>query len=406
VPCRDEHDRFDGWREALGKMAILGLEEAGRPAASSAAWFRVEFVRDWALAAARWDNTGAATSFQHRHWLDAWYRAFDTVTPLIAIISDAVTQRDVALVPLISRNHHGVRLVEFADLGVSDYNAPILACGAPRDSASLHAIGRALLAALHRLPDRPDLVRLKKMPAEIRGRPNPLVASGWIGSSSLNGNLVEVGDDFEAYRASIKKMQLPRCWRVFTRHPGARFQIAGTVDDALRILDVMDIQQRERMKKLGLRFVLDDPRHAKFYRDAVSRGVVEGYAVVSALISDDGIVATTMGLRHGTGYSLLRTSNAGRQWSNCSPGLLCVERTMAVLHEQGVRHFDLSIGNYDYKRRFGAKPLPLTDVSIALSWRGVPYVLRDRTAQGLRRYPRLAERVRRAVGPFATATAH
>jgi CelD/BcsL family acetyltransferase involved in cellulose biosynthesis len=387
-------------------MAILELEEAGRPAASSAASFRVEFVRDWALAAARWNNTGEATSFQHSHWLDAWYRAFDTVAPLIALISDTVTQRDVALVPLICRSHHGVRLVEFADLGVSDYNAPILACGAPRDSARLHAIGRALPAALRLLPDRPDLIRLKKMPAEIRGRPNPLVTSGWNGSSSLNGNLVEVGDDFAIYRASIKKMQLPRCWRAFTRHPGARFQIATTVEEVLRFLDMMDIQQRERMRKLGLRFVLDDIRHAKFYRDVVSRGVAEGYAVVSALICDDGIIATTMGLRHGTNYSLLRTSNAGGQWSNCSPGLLCVERTMAVLHEQGVRHFDLSIGNYDYKRRFGAKPLPLTDVSIALSWRGVPYVLRDRAAQGLQRYPGLADRVRRAVGPFATARAH
>ena len=71
---------------------------------------------------------------------------------------------------------------------------------------------------------------------------------------------------------------------------------------------------------------------------------------------------------------------------------------MAVLHIQGVRHFDLSIGNYDYKRRFGARRLPLRDVSIALSWRGLPYVLRDRAAQGLRRYPRLAARIRRAIG--------
>src|SRR5579859_3980487 len=101
-------------------MAILELEKAGRLAASSAASFSVEFVRDWTLAAARWNNRGDATSFQHRHWLDAWYRAFDTVTPLIAIISATVTQRDIALVPLICRSHHGIRLVEFADLGASD----------------------------------------------------------------------------------------------------------------------------------------------------------------------------------------------------------------------------------------------------------------------------------------------
>ena len=289
---------------------------------------------------------------------------------------------------------------------MSDYNAPILAPEAPHDFAGVRAMNRALLAALHRLPDRPDLIRLKKMPAEIQGRPNPLVASGWTGSCSLNGNLIEVGGDFQAYRGSIRKMQLPRCWRVFTRFPGARFQIATTVDEAWRFLDVMDVQQHERMKRLGQPFVLDDISHARFYRDVVRRGVAEGYAVVSALICDDGIIATTMGLRNGNHYSLLRTSNAGSQWSNCSPGLLCVERTMATLHEQGVRKFDLSIGNYDYKRRFGARPLPLTDVSIALSWRGVPYALRDRAAQWLRRYPRLSRSVRQAVGPFAATKPH
>jgi CelD/BcsL family acetyltransferase involved in cellulose biosynthesis len=383
-------------------MAVLELGKTDRLVASSAA-FRVEFFRDWSEAAARWNDRGDSTSFQHRHWLDAWYRTFDSITPLIAIISDSVTKRDIALIPLVHRRHRGIGLIEFADLMVSDFNAPILAAGAPHDSAGMRAMGRALLAGLRQLPDRPDLIRLKKLPAEICGRPNPLVALGRDGSSSLNGNLVEVGDDFETYRASIRKMQMPRRWRVFSRHPGARFAIATTAEQALRFLDVMDVQQRERMDVLGQRFVLDQPHYVEFYRNVVSRGVAEGYAVVSALISDDGIVATTMGLRHGDHYVLLRTSNAGKQWANCSPGLLCVERTMARLHGQGVRHFDLSIGNYDYKRRFGAQPLPLTDVSIALSWRGAPYALRDRAAQRLRRYPRLAERIRRAVGPLGAA---
>jgi CelD/BcsL family acetyltransferase involved in cellulose biosynthesis len=387
-------------------MATLELGERGRRATSSVASFRVEFIHDWSHAVRFRESAGDATSFQHRHWLDAWYSAFDTLAPLIAVISDTATQGHVALVPLICREQNGIRLVEFADLGVSDYNAPILAPEAPHDFAGVRAMNRALLAALHRLPDRPDLIRLKKMPAEIQGRPNPLVAFGWMGSCSLNGNLIEVGGDFQAYRDSIRKMQLPRCWRVFTRFPGARFQIATTLDEALRFLDVMDVQQHQRMEKLGQPFVLDDARHARFYRDVVRRGVAEGYAVVSALICDDGIVATTMGLRNGNHYSLLRTSNAGSQWSNCSPGLLCVEQTMAALHMQGVRNFDLSIGNYDYKRRFGARPLTLTDVSIALSWRGVPYVLRDRVAQRLRRYPRLAKSVRQAAGPFGTTKPH
>ena len=71
---------------------------------------------------------------------------------------------------------------------------------------------------------------------------------------------------------------------------------------------------------------------------------------------------------------------------------------MAVLHQDGVRQFDLSIGNYAFKRRFSAAPFPLTDASIALSWRGLPYALRDRAAQQVRRHPWLAERVDRALG--------
>ena len=52
---------------------------------------------------------------------------------------------------------------------------------------------------------------------------------------------------------------------------------------------------------------------------------------------------------------MVRISNAGEKWSNCSPGRLIIERTMAALHqENGVREFDFSVGNYAYKRRFGA----------------------------------------------------
>jgi len=304
-------------------------------------------------------------------------------------------------VPMISHTRRGIRIVEFADLGVSDNNAPILACDAALDAAGARAISAALVDGLRALPDRFDVLRLKKMPAYVGGKPNPLVVLGRPGSSSLNGNLVLTGDDYADYQASIKRMQMPRCWRVFSRHAGARFEIATDVARAHELLDVMDVQQQERMQKLGSRFVLNDDVHAGFYRDVAEKGVAEGYAVISALVCDDGVVATTLGVRYGATYFLLRIGHAGKPWASCSPGLLVTERTMAALHAQGVRRFDLSIGNHDYKRRFGAEPVPLTDVSVALSWRGLPYVLRDHAAQGLRRHPKLAALVARAMGKGA-----
>lgn len=373
-------------------MTFLSVEQSeGR--VSSTSGIAVDFIRDWRRAALRL-NASHRTAFQHNYWLGAWYDAFHDLAPLIAVISDAATGKDIALVPMISHTRRGIRVVEFADLGVSDNNAPILSL----DANAPDAISKAVIDALRALPDGFDLLRLRKMPAQIGGKPNPLVSLGRIGSSSLNGNLVLMGDDYEAYQASIKRMQMPRCWRVFSRHAGARFEIAADIARAHELLDVMDVQQQARMRKLGSPFILNDETHARFYREVARQGVVEGYAVVSALVCDEGVVATSLGVRQDATYYLLRISHAGDSWSGCSPGLLVAERTMAALHARGVRCFDLSIGNQDYKRRFGAQRVPLTDVSVALSWRGLPYAWRDHAAQGLRRHPRLAALAARAMG--------
>ena len=110
------------------------------------------------------------------------------------------------------------------------------------------------------------------------------------------------------------------------------------------------------------------------------------------------MVATLLGIRVDSRYVMVRISNAGEKWSNCSPGRLIIERTMAALHRDGVRQFDFSVGNYAYKRRFGVAPLPLADITAALSWHGLPYAWRDRAARELRRHPRLAAQVGRALG--------
>jgi CelD/BcsL family acetyltransferase involved in cellulose biosynthesis len=379
-------------------MTVLEVGRTKRQAVSGVSGFRVEFVRDWKQASSRWDGAGHATAFQHSHWLAAWYGAFDAVSPLIAIITDSATDRHVALVPLIHRVQQGTRIVEFADLDLTDYNAPILGFGAPPDAMDSRALCQALLAALRSLPDGVDLIRLRKMPTNVDGKPNPLASLGRIGSCSLNGNLIVIGDDFEVYRASIKRMQLPRSWRVFSRNPGATFRIIDKVDEALTLIDTTDAQQQERMQRLGLPFNLNDESRARFYRDIARRGVGEGYVIATALICGQEIVATVLGIRQGTTFVFLRISNAGKRWANCSPSRLIIERTMAALHQNGVRKFDLSIGNYAFKRRFGAAQFPLTDASMALGWRGIPYALRDRAAQALRRHPWLAERVARALG--------
>jgi CelD/BcsL family acetyltransferase involved in cellulose biosynthesis len=334
-------------------MTILtaGARESEARKVSRAQRYRIEFAVDWKQAAAHFDDLCPSTPFQHPQWLEAWYGAFagtGHVEPLIAIASDVATGEPIALLPLIRRRQKGIRIVEFADLSLTDYNAPMLTAAAPRTARAARALWRDLTAALRRMPGGADLIRLQKMPADLDGKPNPLALLDGAGPCSLNGNVVTTGDDFDAYRYSLDRTvrkELERSWRVFMRYPAATFKIVADRNEALRILSTMEVQQGRRMQQLGLHFILNDEACAAFYRKLVGSGVDNGYVVVSALTVGEEVVATLLGIRAGSRYLMTRISNAGEKWSNCSPGRLIIERTMAALHKQGMREFDFSIVN-------------------------------------------------------------
>jgi CelD/BcsL family acetyltransferase involved in cellulose biosynthesis len=294
-----------------------------------------------------------------------------------------------------------LRIIEFADLDLTDYNAPLLGPAAPRDAAGAQAMWQDLLAALKRMQGGADLIRLRKLPRDLAGRANPLALLEGTGRSAVNGNLVTIGDNFDAWRHSLgrnARKAFLKSWRVFTRDAHAQFKIITAPDEASRVLAAMEVQQGARMQVLGLSYALDGEAYAAFYRDLVAANLRTGYAVLTALTVGEDVVATLLGIRIGSRYVMVRFSNAGEKWASCSPGLLVIERTMEALHADGVRSFDFGTGNYAYKRKFGVVQLPLLNITRALSWRGKPLALRDRIVRELRRYPRFAVRISRALG--------
>ncbi|GMA76016.1 hypothetical protein GCM10025880_24330 [Methylorubrum aminovorans] len=68
-----------------------------------------------------------------------------------------------------------------------------------------------------------------------------------------------------------------------------------------------------------------------------------------------------------------------------------------------MRCVDFSIGNYDYKRRFGTEPLALVDLVAPLGWRGLAPALRARLVGRLRAHPELDRRLRAWLGRFTFA---
>jgi CelD/BcsL family acetyltransferase involved in cellulose biosynthesis len=371
-------------------------------AARTSTPFLAEVATSWDDAAALWEatlRTGAATPFQQPTWLKATYAALlrgGDASPLLVTLKDAATGAVAMHVPLVMRRTRGMRVIEFADL-VSDFNAPILGPAAPVTAEGIAAAWRALRAALPKV----DLLRFTKMPVAIDGRPNPLAHARGAHNSAANGNLLVIGEDYDAYRHSLGRTvrkELERSWRVFTRNPLAAFGAVTTADEALRVMKIMEVQQRDRMRSLNVDYTLDDPQITELYRSVVAEGVANGSAVLTQLTAGDELVGALLGIRNRDSYVMVRISHAMGEWSACSPGRLIIERTLALLHAQELRRFDFSIGNYAYKRRFDVERTTLIDVVTPLGWRGVPASARARVAERLRRKPALRAFVRRMLG--------
>ncbi|MGO1000168.1 GNAT family N-acetyltransferase [Lysobacter sp. CA196] len=370
---------------------------------------------DVATALPRWrewiDGGASITVFQTERWLSAWYATLGAQagrTPLLASIARRSDGRVLMALPLVAEQRDGLRRIGLADLGVSDYAAPLLMPGCPDDAPQV----RAMFAALRKALPRADLLAIEKMPETIGARANPLLHLPGVRASALFGNPATVGDDFDAWRFSREKThrkELERSWRVFTRHPDARFEQVSDAGQARRVMDALEQQQRSAISGKGWAYILDEPGYRDFYRKLVDEGLASGEVVLTALIAGDEVVAALLGLRRGGEYAMIRIGSAAGEWRSCSPGRLIIERTMAALHVQGVRRFDFTIGDYAYKKGFMPDQLDLFDLAVPLSWKGRPHTLwlglRHRLRRWSQTHPRLHARLAQAREAWTRARA-
>lgn len=341
----------------------------------------------------------AATAFQAPVWLTAWYATIGTATgePMLVTIVESGSGEVAAILPLVQRTGRRLTIVEFADGGVSDNNAPILGPAAPVDAAGASALWVALRNAMPGV----DLLRFTKMPAEIDGRINPFALLGACHGASVNRNVATIEESWERYLKSLERQfrkELGRSWRVFLGHDGAAFERIADADTALRVLSELERQQSDHLRERGADYILDRPEVAAFYRKLLSDGLADGSVILTALTRDTEVVAALLAIVRGDTFVMVRISTGSEEWSNCSPGRLVIVRTMQMMHAQGYRHFDFSIGNYAYKRRLGVEPEPLHDLVAALTPYGWPLQLWDRILHLIRRNETLHDLARRMLG--------
>ncbi len=344
------------------------------------------------------------TPFQGQAWLTQWQATFGAlpgVELLLVEVREADTGALAYALPLIRRRYRGLMRIEFADCGVTDYNLPLLGPAVPVGAIACRAAWEAISDIL----PAADILVFDKMPPTIAGMANPLIEALPCAQGRDIGSYVEMGDDYAAWLHSLGKhyrKEFARFWRVFTRAEGARFVRATTDSEATRILHWIEERQSARARSMGLEqddFRLDQPEFRRFYRELAQDGVAKGNVVITALMAGDEIVAGLFGIAEAGQYAMVRIAIAdGEEWANCSPGRLVIERSIAEMHATGYRWFDFTTGDYAYKRTFRTVHVPLNEVTLARSIRGLPRFGLARGKAFIRRRPQLEQLARQMLG--------
>lgn len=249
--------------------------------------FTIEVATSWSDVEATWSGLppeAFLTPFQGADWLGSWYGTVGSragVDPLIVLARDTASGELALALPLVRRRHGRSSLIEFADLGVTDYNAPVLGPKLPSDAAGFARLWREVRRAL---PEA-DLLSLEKMPLEARGRVNPLAEHLAASRSTPSGNILHVPGSWEVWRRSLDRpvrKEIERSWRVFLKHEDAAFRIVEEVD-AGRVLAEIARFQSARVRELGLPYLLDEPAYDRFYHELLAAGLASGRVVLTAL---------------------------------------------------------------------------------------------------------------------------
>jgi CelD/BcsL family acetyltransferase involved in cellulose biosynthesis len=267
--------------------AELGASQGQVPNRSCAGPYKAELVsalEPFLRRCAALENE-QTLPFHATWWLRAWYNTFGKrpgYQPLWVAVRHTSSGEDAVLLPLVAHKAFGLSVVEFADAGVVDYVAPLLA-PAWHGELTVPAAAQALWRALRQALSEHDVLLVHKMlPStmeETGQTPNPLATTLHTATCDMFGNQFSVSrevTDWEDWRRTLDKRtrkEIERCWRVFHRSPSARFEQANDPATALALFEALEEQQSQRMQALGTPYRLDEPECRAFYRQVIKSGM-------------------------------------------------------------------------------------------------------------------------------------
>ncbi len=315
-------------------------------------------------------------AFQARDALEVWLRTIGQarrVQPIFVRISK-VDGTPLMLLPLGIERRHGLKFLGFLDGGVVDYNAPVLFPGAEAiDAATMRELWRGILSKLPGF----DVAVLEKIPATIHELQNPFqfVAPTRDRDAGHLIDLSQIEQDGTGKLKAFRFRDTSRKRKKLKAVAETELKIACTPQELKYFFDVF-IKQKSR-RYIETRGVdgFDRPGYRSYYWSMVERFSASGNVQVCALLANDVPIASHWGiLTSDHFYSLMPAFEAG-DWAKYSPGMIHLEEMIQWSVDQGLKIFDLGVGDEPYKLRIENKQLPLFRTEQAATALGRIYLL-------------------------------
>ncbi|WP_354063959.1 GNAT family N-acetyltransferase [Devosia sp. 2618] len=323
---------------------------------------------DWPVGGA--ETAARCHAFQTVTFLKTWqptYGATYGAELCLVEVRDAAG-KPVLMLPLMITRQRGSRVLGFTDLGVSDYNAPVLF---PTDVVWTRQSANELWQSIiTRLPAF-DLAMFDKMPEKVGDLANPF----FLLSDELNDeschltNLDQPWAEVEKHVQGAKNLR--NRFRALQRLGTCEVVVAETKEQRQFILESLLEQKQRRFEETNVPGFERHPEKRDFFSLGTETFAEIGALHLSALVVNGEAIAAMWGFTQGRHYyGLFFTFEAG-EWTKYSPGRVLHHQLLQLLAERGFACLDLGIGDEPWK-------LAACDVTIPLHQFTAAYTLRGR----------------------------
>jgi len=313
----------------------------------------------------------AATAFQHPVWLDSLYGKLAPAAAakrLVVVVRHRASGALASVLPMLRVRRGPIRTVEFADLRVSDYLAPVCSTNVFSDLLQDETACREI----RRLVRPFDLLRMTKLP-DGRLPIESLLAAPRRTSMDTNAYATVLTAPFEQWRINALgrsyQKELAKKWRQLEKRGVLAFSCCDDGASTLAAIEVMKKFRGPRFQAQGDGDLLQRSEYFDFYSDVASRGL-GSFVRLYTMKMDDELIAAVLGLYHRNSFLVIMSAFDIDGYRSQSIGALMFERVARDCIERGDQTLDFTIGDEPYKKLFGAQPSPMWSVTQAGSAAG------------------------------------